>query len=97
MTGPDGRTRVSGHVLELEPDQRLVVSWLQEDSGWIHPARLLFVLEPIDGGTRVTLQHAGFAGIGTANWQNTRNAYEKGADAHALLPKLAALVADDAA
>lgn len=97
LTGPDGETPDSGYVLELDPERRLVLSWFEEGSGWVHPARLLFVLEPIDGGTRVTLQHDGFAGIGTANWQNTKNAYERGADAHALLPKLAALVADEAA
>lgn len=96
MTGLDGTTRISGVVLELDPERRLVLSWLEEGGGWIHPARLLFTLEPVDGGTRVTLQHDGFAGIGTANWQGTKNAYEKGADAHALLPKLAALVADAA-
>lgn len=97
LTGPDGETRDSGYVLELEPERRLVLSWFEENSGWVHPARLLFILEPTDGGTRVTLQHDGFAGIGKANWQDTKDAYERGADAHALLPKLAALVADDTA
>lgn len=97
LTGPDGQTRDSGHVLELDPERRLVLSWFEENSGWVHPARLLFTLEPTDVGTRITLQHDGFAGIGTANWQGTKNAYERGADAHALLPELAALVADDAA
>lgn len=97
LTGPDGETRTGGHVLELDPARRLVLSWREEGSGWVHPARLLFTLEPIEGGTRVTLQHDGFAGIGTATWQRTKDAYEKGADAHALLPKLVALVADDAA
>src|SRR5690606_31956928 len=96
MTGPDGVTRNSGVVLELDPERRLVLSWLEEDTGWIHPARLLFTLDPVDGGTRVTLQHDGFAGIGTVDWQGTKNSYEKGADAHALLPKLAELVADAA-
>lgn len=97
LTGPDGETRDSGYVLELDPERRLVLSWLEEGGDWVHPARLLFILEPIDGGTRVTLQHDGFAGIGTANWHRTKDAYERGADAHALLPKLAALVADEAA
>lgn len=96
LIGPDGETRVSGYVLELEPERRLVLSWLEEDSGWMHPARLLFALEPIDGGTRVTLQHDGFAGIGKGNWRGTKDAYERGTDAHALLPKLAALAGADA-
>ncbi len=93
LTCPDD-ARASGYVLELDPERRLVLSWLEEDSGWVHPARLLFTLEPADRGTRVTLQHDGFAGIGTASWQDTKNAYEHGADAHALLPRLAALAAD---
>lgn len=95
LTGPDGQTRVSGSVLELDPERRLVLSWRED--GWVHPGRLLFVLEPTDGGTRVMVQHDGFAGIGTANWRGVENAYQRGADAHALLPKLAALVADAAA
>ncbi|WP_022882937.1 SRPBCC family protein [Gryllotalpicola ginsengisoli] len=96
LTGPDGETRDSGTVLELDPERRLVLSWLEEGTGWVHPGRLLFLLEPTDGGTRVTLQHDGFAGIGKANWQGVQAAYERGADAHALLPKLAELVADAA-
>lgn len=91
LTGPDGQTRITGHVLEFDPERRLVLSWLEEGSGWLHPARLLFVLEPVRGGTWVTLQHDGFAGIEKANWQGTKDAYERGVDAHALLPKLAAL------
>jgi uncharacterized protein YndB with AHSA1/START domain len=96
LTGPNGKTSITGHVLELDPERRLVLSWFEEGSGWIHPARLLFTLEHTDRGTRVTLQHDGFAGIGKGNWQAAKNAYESGADAHRLLPKLAALVADDA-
>lgn len=91
LTGVDGTTRVSGHVLELEPERRLVLSWLETDN-WAHPARLLFTLEPTEGGTLVTLQHDGFAGIGTTTWQRTRDAYERGADAHSMLPRLAALI-----
>lgn len=97
MTGPDGRTRVSGHVLEADSERRLVLSWFEEGRDWIHPARLLFTLEPTDRGTRVTLQHDGFAGIGKADWQGTKDAYEKGADVHGVLPRLASLVADEAA
>lgn len=96
LTGQDGRTRISGAVLELDPERRLVLSWLEEGTGWIHPARLLFVLEPIENGTRVTLQHDGFAGIGTATWRDTEAAYENGSDRHELLRALAELVAADA-
>lgn len=97
LTGPDGHSAVSGHVLELDREHRLVLSWMEQDAGWVHPGRLLFTLEPAGGGTRVTLQHDGFAGIGAANWQSITSAYERGADAHRPLDRLAALVADDAA
>lgn len=97
LTGQDGATRITGHVLELDPEQRLVLSWLEEGTGWIHPARLLFLLEPSGGGTRVTLQHDGFAGIGKAGWRDTEAAYELGSDAHDLLRVLAGLIAADAA
>jgi uncharacterized protein YndB with AHSA1/START domain len=97
LTGPDGETRDSGQVLEFDPERRLVLSWFEEESGWVHPARLLFTLEPTAAGTLVTLQHDGFAGIGKANWRSVTDAYERGADAHALLPKLAALIGADAA
>lgn len=96
LTGPDD-ARASGYVLELDSERRLVLSWLEEGSSWVHPARLLFILEPVDGGTSVTLQHDAFAGIGTATWERTKDGYERGADEHALLPRLAALVADEAA
>lgn len=97
LIGPDGETRVSGHVLELDRERRLVLSWFEQDSGWAHPARLLFELEPTTVGTRVTLQHDGSAGIGKANWQGVKDAYERGADAHDLLPRLVSLVGADAA
>lgn len=97
LTGPDGVTRNSGYVLELDPERRLILSWHEEGTGWVHPGRLLFILEPTEHGTQVTLQHDGFAGIGTSTWERTKDSYERGADAHALLPKLASLVADDAA
>lgn len=96
LTGQDGATRITGYVLELDAERRLVLSWFEEGTGWIHPARLLFVLEASGAGTRVTLQHDGFAGIGTASWRDTEAAYELGSDRHELLAALAALVAADA-
>jgi uncharacterized protein YndB with AHSA1/START domain len=94
--GPDDATWVTGHVLELVPEGRLVLSWMEEGSDWLHPARLVLTLAPAAAGTRVTLIHDGFAGIGKPGWPATVQNYERGADAHRILEKLAALVSEDA-
>src|SRR5215831_8111390 len=62
--GPDDATWVSGTVLELEPERSLILSWLEEGSGWANPARLVINLAPANTGTRVTIIHDGFEGIG---------------------------------
>jgi uncharacterized protein YndB with AHSA1/START domain len=95
MLGADEKTWISGAVLELVPEGRLVLSWLEEGGDWVHPARLLFTLSPIVTGTRVTLTHDGFAGIGKPGWPGTVQAYERGADRHQVLQRLAALVTFD--
>ena len=92
MGGGDGVTRISGTVLELIPEGELVLSWLEEGSGWRYPARLVVGLTPIAGGTRVTLTHDGFAGIGKPGWERTAEAYERGADRHRVLERLAEAV-----
>jgi uncharacterized protein YndB with AHSA1/START domain len=98
MHGADEKTAISGAVLELVPEGRLVLSWLEEGGDWVYPARLLFTLAPIATGTRVTLVHDGFAGIGKPGWPATVEAYERGADRHQLLQRLADLVTlEDAA
>lgn len=95
--GADEETWISGSVLELVPEGRLVLSWFEEDAGWVHPGRLVIELAAIASGTRVTLVHDGFAGIGTPGWRGTLEAYERGADRHRLLEQLAAVVAAAAA
>lgn len=93
MLGPDEKTWISGTVLELVAEGRLVLSWFEEDAGWVHPARLVIELAAVPSGTRVTLVHDGFAGIGRPGWPGTLEAYERGADRHRVLEQLAAAVA----
>lgn len=95
LPGPGDGTTISGTVLELVPEDRLVLSWLEEGGDWVHPARLAVVLTPTPAGTCVTLSHDGFEGIGKPGWPDTVQAYERGADRHQLLERLAALVAAD--
>ncbi|WP_325038899.1 SRPBCC family protein [Kribbella sp.] len=89
MLGADGATWISGVVLELVPECRLVLSWLEEDAGWAHPGRLVIELRATDDGTAVSLTHDGFAGIGTATWRRTRDAYARGLAEHQVLEQLA--------
>ena len=90
--GPDGETWISGTVLELVPEKSLILSWLEEGSGWLNPARLVITLAPAAEGTRVTLIHDGFEGIGRSDWPATVQDYERGADLHGILGLLADLV-----
>lgn len=83
---------ISGHVLEIVPERRLVLSWFEDDSDWLHPIRLTFSLEEVPGGTRVTHQYDGFAGIGKPTWDRTQRAYDAGIDRHASLHRLKRLV-----
>ncbi|MFE6734025.1 SRPBCC domain-containing protein [Microbacterium sp. NPDC057650] len=94
MTGADGDTQIVGTVLELVPEGRLVLSWLEEDAGWQHPGRLVIMLRPTEAGTEATLVHDGFAGIGTDGWRGTRDAYRRGIVKHRILEQLAARVGE---
>lgn len=90
--GPDDRTWISGTVLELVPERSLILSWLEEGSGWVNPARLVITLAPTASGTGVTVIHDGFEGIGRSDWGETVQDYERGADQHRILHRLADLV-----
>jgi uncharacterized protein YndB with AHSA1/START domain len=94
--GPDQQTWISGTVLELVPEGRLILSWMEEGGDWRHPGRLVIALTPIAAGTSVTLIHDGFAGIGKPGWLGTLEAYERGADRHKILENLAGLVVEGA-
>jgi uncharacterized protein YndB with AHSA1/START domain len=60
--GADGTSfHVEGEVLEIDPPRRLVQTWQPSwDEG--APTTITYSLEPIDGGTRLTIRHSGFAG-----------------------------------
>ena len=93
LRGPEDDTWISGLVLELVPQTSLVLSWLEEGGRWTHPARLVITLAASERGTTVRLIHDGFEGIGTPDWKDTVRAYERGADAHRVLERLAELTA----
>jgi uncharacterized protein YndB with AHSA1/START domain len=92
LRGPDEKTWISGTVLDLVPEDRLILSWLEEGGDWVYPARLVIALAPTPRGTSVSLCHDGFAGIGKPNWPDTLRAYERGADRHRILERLAELL-----
>src|SRR5215469_1958141 len=91
--GPDDKTWVSGCVMELVPEGWLILSWLEEGQGWAHPARFVVALEASAVGTKVTVIHDGFTET-SPNWPEMVADYERGADAHKILDKLAALVGE---
>ncbi len=94
FVGPDQQTWISGTVLELVPEGWLILSWLEEGQGWEHPARFVVALEASASGTKVTVIHDGFAGTGGPSWPDMVADYERGADQHRILEKLAAVVSE---
>jgi uncharacterized protein YndB with AHSA1/START domain len=60
--GADGTSfHVEGALLEIDPPRRLVQTW-KPSWGEGAATTLTYSLEPIDGGTRVTVRHTGFDG-----------------------------------
>ena len=59
FTAYDGA--LSGTILELVPDAKIVQSWRGSDDGWVpgHYSTATFSLEAIDGGTRLTFVQTG--------------------------------------
>lgn len=51
---------VSGTILEIEPPRRLVQTWKYDWEGG-GETRLTYRLDQIEGGTRLTVRHEGFA------------------------------------
>ena len=59
FTAYDGA--LSGTILELVPDAKIVQSWRGSDDGWVagHYSTATFSLEAIDGGTQLTFVQTG--------------------------------------
>ena len=60
--GADGHEfEVGGEFLEIDPPHKLVQTW---KAGWdnLSPTTISYRLQAIEGGTRVTIAHSGFAG-----------------------------------
>ena len=59
FTAYDGA--LSGTILELVPDSKIVKSWQGSDEGWVegHYSTATFTLEAIDGGTHLTFVQTG--------------------------------------
>ena len=59
FTAYDGA--LSGIILELVPDVKIVQTWRGSDEGWVpgHYSTATFSLESIDGGTRLTFVQIG--------------------------------------
>jgi uncharacterized protein YndB with AHSA1/START domain len=51
---------LEGEFLEIDPPRKLVHTW-QGVGAPGAPSTVTYVLEPVDGGTRLTLRHAGIA------------------------------------
>ena len=94
--GPDGKTFVSGTVLDIVPEGWLILSWMEEGQGWRNPTRLVLALEASGAGTKASMTFDGFAGIGRADWPDMVADYERGSDTHGTLQALAKLVQSDA-
>ena len=68
---PEWRGWMECEVLELDPPRRMVWSWRRSETE--EPNRVEFRLDPIEGGTRLTLKHTGVADAGvrdryTSGW-----------------------------
>ena len=59
---PGWRGYVECEVLEVRERELLRYSWIGDDGG--KPTFVTYRLEPYQGGTRLTFEHAGFEGVG---------------------------------
>jgi len=60
--GADGQTfSVEGTILAIDPPRKLVQTWKADWDG-SKETKVTYTLDPIAGGTRITVLHEGFAG-----------------------------------
>ena len=62
----DGKPfEVSGEFLEIDPPRKLVQTWAPK---WVEgaPTKVTYLLEEIEGGTRITVRHEGFGAAAAA-------------------------------
>ena len=61
--GPDGERFVIGPVLEWEPPRRLAFGWRQAGFAEDQSTEVSIRFDPVEGGTRVTVEHFGWDAI----------------------------------
>lgn len=69
--GSDGKPfEVGGAFVEIQPPRKLVHTW---NPKWVDgpPTTVTYTLDPIDGGTRLTVRHEGFGAAADACLSHT--------------------------
>lgn len=75
--GADGTPfHVGGRVLEVEPPRKLVQTWEPSWETDAPPTTITYLLDPVAGGTRVTVRHTGF-GARVASCESHANGWER--------------------
>jgi len=59
---PGWRGYVDCEILEIEPERKLRYSWQGDEK--VKPMQVEWTLVPLGSGTRLTLVHSGFEGVG---------------------------------
>lgn len=67
---------ITGRTVELEPDRRIVQAWRTSEFDDSHPdSQIEVLLEPAEGGTKVTIRHTnvpyGQLGYEQGGWQDS--------------------------
>lgn len=91
--------KLQGRVTTLEPERKLAFTWTELDApGWpVDPEPLLLTVElvPEDGGTRVTITHAGFENLPEAIRSGQYASYQRGWSYGTTLPRLKQIIEEE--